>query len=654
MPGGLRARTNCYHFRSELLVALLASARGMQMALFEYWMVYLPEFNPDSYLLFDHNPDRGTTLRDYSWGTERKLGHPSVRSVRGATEWNRTRFEEKPHPVNGPDGTRYWTLRTAEYNTRYLASAQALIRSQNAVGPPAAPAITMSNPGRARRGSQRQLQDYVNLQQPALDAAIFSVLPHSIQQNSPQINWLSPLASDQFREYRDTEFLAVLGLHRYSSDLKRFWPERGPCWDGLAVLATTLPRSLPVALLVEAKSHIREVYGDGCQAGEASRALIQKSMAAAKKWCGAGHDADWMGPLYQSANRIAHLYFFHECLKCPCLLVNLYFVDDPYRPTSRAEWISALPLIRTELGLTQPVRGVFQVLLPALTSQDELMSSEEVVPAAGFMENAAEPAHEFGNPPSISSLPAQRLYASFPARSRDEELSFVAWCSQWNVLGAFQGPALLDPQARIRRAIELWQQPIPGRWQRDVDHQLLACRYRRGDLNAPHPGEHTIEHQILVERFGQLCALGGTLVDGVNAFPLACDFASGGRRGNVEADMLLAVRSGETFRLFLCEVKAGANDPWYAAVECLRQMRLFLANPVGRAIMQQRGFIPRTPSETPVTGLVVAPSEYYRCPGKRANAVQPASELFHSMHNHFGIDLRLAVWDAALSTIREL
>lgn len=615
---------------------------------YEYWMVYLPEFNPDTFLLFDHNPDGGTNLRDYSGGRAYKVGQPSVRRVREATEWGSTRFQEEPHRVDGPAGEDYWRSRTAEYNSRYLASVQAVLRSRDVLGRPAAPPIAMNGPGRAKRGSKRQLQDYVNLKQSVLDAAILSALPAKIQQSSPQISWLSPLAAEQFREYRDAEFLSVLGLGQYSGELRKFWPERGPCWDGLAVLRTALPGSLPIALLVEAKSHVPEVYGDGCQAGETSRALIDKSMAAAKKWCGATIEADWAGSLYQSANRIAHLYFLRQCLNRPCFLVNVHFIDDQYRPTSHEEWLSGLNTIHMGLGLAHAVPGLLELFLPACAPHSEPNTFIHV------MQSDPALAQEVDVASAVNCAPSPPLCGVLPARPPDEELSFAAWCSHWNMLGMFQGPTVPDSEARIRRLSELWEQEIPGRWQRGLDPQLLGSRYRRGDLHTPHPGEHAIEHRILVERFGEVTVLGGKLIDGVNAFPLACDFAGGRRCGNVEADMLLAVRSGETLRLLLCEVKAGANDCWYAAIESLRQMRLFLTNPVGRAVMQQRGAMPETPKEVPVTGLVLAPVGYYRAPGKKANAVEPAKRLFALMRERFGVDMRLAVWDGDLTTIREL
>jgi hypothetical protein len=103
---------------------------------------------------------------------------------------------------------------------------------------------------------------------------------------------------------------------------------------------------------------------------------------------------------------------------------------------------------------------------------------------------------------------------------------------------------------------------------------LHGPRYRRGDRGKPHPGQHTIEHVILCGEFDRVSCCGTRLVDGVNAFPLSRDTAGGGRRANVEADVLLLAEHNEGYRLYLCEVKDQGNAPWYAVVECLRQTTL--------------------------------------------------------------------------------
>lgn len=613
---------------------------------YEYWIVYLPEFNPDSFLLFVHNPAGSTKLRDYSNGRERVLGQPRLDQVRQATEWGRTRFEESPHTVSGQDGECYWHPRIAEYNRRCLGLLRNGLGEQNAALAPPARAMERKGAGRATRGSQRQLQDYVNLAPSLLDEVILSALPIRIQQSFPRIRWVSPLAADEFCELRDAAFLSALGLGQFAKELNSFWPTFGPCWDALAILTTSLHASLPIALLVEAKSHVQEVYGNGCQAAGNSRALIESSLSAAKRWCDARADADWTGPLYQCANRISHLYFMRQRLNRPCFLISLYFVDDPYRPTSLSEWLTALRTVHRELGLTAAVPGLVEVFLPGRRVEDDQESlSAGVELVTGALDKS-------GSRPEEAPVASVRSGAS--SQAPPNEPTFAAWCKRWELLGAFEGPILPEPEERIRRAWELWQQEIPGHWQRGIDPQLLGNRYRRGDLEHPHPGEHTIEYQILVEQFGRIGLLGGNLIDGVNAFPLACDFAGGERCGNVEADMLLAVQSASGFRLALCEVKSDANDPWYAAVESLRQMRLFLANPVGHAVMRQRGALPPGVTDAPLTGLVLASADYYVARGKKRNAVTPAKKLFDQMRQLCGVDIRLAVWEPALNQIRDL
>ena len=64
------------------------------------------------------------------------------------------------------------------------------------------------------------------------------------------ITWRSPLRSDDFAEYRDADFLKVVGLEEWSGALAEFWPQRGPQWDALGV------SNQGDVLLVEAKAHL--------------------------------------------------------------------------------------------------------------------------------------------------------------------------------------------------------------------------------------------------------------------------------------------------------------------------------------------------------------------------------------------------------------
>ena len=153
----------------------------------------------------------------------------------------------------------------------------------------------------------------------------------------------------KFAEFRDAEFLRALGLQRVAPRLRKFWPSRGPRWDALAVVRRA-DRD-PGALLVEAKSHPGEVRGGGTRASPASLTKIHAALRATQEWVGATADPErWLGPLYQSANRLAHLYFLREVVGVDAWLVNLYFVDDPHAPTSRRAWERTIGTDAEELG----------------------------------------------------------------------------------------------------------------------------------------------------------------------------------------------------------------------------------------------------------------------------------------------------------------
>ena len=233
-----------------------------------------------------------------------------------------------------------------------------------------------------------------------------------------------------------------------------------------------------------------------------------------------------------------------------------------------------------------------------------------------------------------------------------ESNSFADWANRWMVLARYEGPVVPDVSHRIEQLVSLWREEIPGQWQRGVDSQLLGPRYRRGDLDAPHPGEHTIEHEILYQYFDRVSCYGNKLVDGVNALPLASD-AGGGRRANVEADMFLLAEHEGAYRLFLCEVKASADDPWFAAVESLRQLKLLVSSSEPRGVFARRNPSLCLPSDIPVTALVLSPPSFYSSPGKKADAVKPALKLLARFTSEFGVNVRLAVWDSRLFDIKD-
>ncbi|SHK16919.1 hypothetical protein SAMN02745216_03007 [Desulfatibacillum alkenivorans DSM 16219] len=218
--------------------------------------------------------------------------------------------------------------------------------------------------GRPYAGSQRLIQTYVNFRQDALNSALLSAIPDF--PSAGGLVWVSPLEKDNFAEYQDRAFLEALGIGHYWDRLQSFWPRRGPVWDALARIENQVTDQVEGVVLVEAKSHIDEIYGNGCQALNQSRKLIDKALGKVKDFLGVAAENDWTGPLYQSANRIAHLYFFREICQVRAWLINVYFTEDPNYPTSADSWRRALPRVKDDLGLGDiTVDGLVEVVLGA-------------------------------------------------------------------------------------------------------------------------------------------------------------------------------------------------------------------------------------------------------------------------------------------------
>lgn len=225
--------------------------------------------------------------------------------------------------------------------------------------------------GRAFKGSQLQVQIYTSRREAELNASVVTALS-AAGFHTEGIRWVSPLEEEGFTEARDGAFLAALELSELQSKLSSFWPSGGPHWDGLA-----LPDPGPGVLLVEAKSYPEEMYGSGCEATNPnSLRLIAESLSKTKAWAEVDEQADWLGPLYQYANRLAHVYFLREICGVDAWLVNLCFVEDPHRPTSLRRWQRQFPIIKEALGFKgKKVPFAVDVFLPA-RSRDELMGFE--------------------------------------------------------------------------------------------------------------------------------------------------------------------------------------------------------------------------------------------------------------------------------------
>jgi hypothetical protein len=612
---------------------------------YKYWIVYLPAFSRESFLLFVHNPAESTKLRDYSNGEANVLGQPSRQMVFTGTEIGRTRFEVAPHLTT--DG-HYWQREIQSHNSRYLPTDHRVLSSVTLKNPVQS-GLTARNVtrGRARRGSQRQLQDYVNEHEAMLTSAVLEVLPPRLRELDAHLEWVSPLAQNDYVEYRDADFIHAVGLGDCADELASFWPSGGPSWDALAIISDSEGKIRPGVILLEAKSHIREIYGSGCQASPHSREKIETALANAKHWCGAEMNADWTGPLYQSANRLAHLYFIRERLKRQAWLVNVYFTNDPIGPAEQHVWQVELQKVRASLGLPSRVTFIADVFLPALTSDEdceplELRDDEAVADVSSRV--PGECVDEIHAPVSLSQ--------SSPVLVPEEGNTFGVWASRWMVLARYDGPSVPDVSYRIEELVRQWREPIPGSWQRGTDPQLMGLRYRRGDIDAPHEGEHRIEHDILCRSFDSVTCFGNKLIDGVNALPLVRD-SGGARTANVEADMYLLTHCDGAHRLFLCEVKADCNDAWYAAVESLRQMRLLMSSPESLCVFTRRNPSLSLSSDIPVTALVLAPPSFYSARGKEANAVGPAVKLIARFGSDLGVDVRLAVWDSELLRIKD-
>jgi hypothetical protein len=178
------------------------------------------------------------------------------------------------------------------------------------------------------------------------------------------LDWVSPLAAEEYREFKDAAALEKLRLiGKLRVPLSDFWPSRGCVWDGLALAATDRP------VLVEAKAHIPEAASPPSQASEKAMLLIIRSLTLARRHYAPRSKADWHKVFYQYANRLAYQFYLRQLNGIDSSLVFLEFTNaaDMDGPTSEQEWNGATRLIHHLLGLPADLTkfGIFHAYLDA-------------------------------------------------------------------------------------------------------------------------------------------------------------------------------------------------------------------------------------------------------------------------------------------------
>ena len=222
-----------------------------------------------------------------------------------------------------------------------------------------------------------------------------------------------------------------------------------------------------------------------------------------------------------------------------------------------------------------------------------------------------------------------------------------AWVRSWLTPWA---DSEKDPQRQIGHVRALWHGAVPAdcaRGTKDLRPRLLrGARYTRGDHEHPRRGEHEIEHQILCRQFANLTVEGCPVADGVNAFLLTRD-TRGGRRTNVEADLLLLIHTSNSYTLLLAEVKDAANDVWYAPLENLRQLRLLQESHAAHERFRRRQPSIARPDGAPLAGALIAPASFYIAGQRRAPMLAAVRLLLHEIP----VSLRLLTWTTSTAAL---
>lgn len=174
-----------------------------------------------------------------------------------------------------------------------------------------------------------------------------------------KINWVSPLAKDNYVEYKLNQdyIVELIGIPKSSYN---FWPANQPQWDAIGMTENTI-------VLAEGKAHIGELKSSLSARKEESKMLICETMKKVFNECYIRGDFEkWKRNYYQLGNRLTFLNIMNELVKIDgrqVKLVLLNIVNDPtHIPTSEVEWENSYSDIFIDMtGSAAPPKDVIMV-----------------------------------------------------------------------------------------------------------------------------------------------------------------------------------------------------------------------------------------------------------------------------------------------------
>lgn len=185
------------------------------------------------------------------------------------------------------------------------------------------------------KGSLKWIQTLVNENRGLFNSKVQGFIKDDLS----LVEWVSPRKEDDNAEYRDNDFLKILGLEEHQSKLLDFWPKGGPQWDALGKLENKYH------FIVEAKANIPEISSSCMASSEKSKTKIKNSINCTKQFLNATSGKNWLNGFYQYANRMCHLYFLREVCGINAYLIFVYFCNDStHISTSIEQWDGALKL----------------------------------------------------------------------------------------------------------------------------------------------------------------------------------------------------------------------------------------------------------------------------------------------------------------------
>lgn len=223
----------------------------------------------------------------------------------------------------------------------------------------------------AIEGSRKWTQILVNQNTELLNKKLRETLQLN---DSEKIDWISPLATDNYTEYFGQGYVDLLE-YKLNVKLEDFWPRLNFPWSAIG------KSSSGKLILVDAKSSLSDYVAYGANIDdwddEKEVELTKHSLQLAKRFFMYSGTGDWLNRFHKYSSRLVNLYLLRNLNELDVYVPFIHYLNDVNGVSTVQEWEATLELLYSYFGISNWGRRRLQKYAPTVFIDVKELSDKE-------------------------------------------------------------------------------------------------------------------------------------------------------------------------------------------------------------------------------------------------------------------------------------